>query len=69
MNVGIRVIVQYWATSFSDRTTDLQTADTEDQKESFKKDPQALNKYCRDVEGELNKRFTLVSTCPCGRIT
>ena len=34
--------------------------DSQEQKEEFAKSPTALDKYCRDVEGELNKRFTLV---------
>ncbi len=29
-------------------------------KEKFNNDPEAYDKYCRDLEGELNKRFTLV---------
>jgi hypothetical protein len=36
--------------------------DTEEQKAEFVRGPTALDQYCRDVEGELNKRFTLVST-------
>jgi hypothetical protein len=28
--------------------------------EEFRKDPARLAKYSRDIEGELNKRFTLV---------
>lgn len=35
--------------------------DTEEQKAEFARDPAALDQYCRDVEGELNKRFTLVN--------
>ena len=35
--------------------------DSQEQIEIFKKDPAALAKYSRDIEGELNKRFTLVS--------
>ena len=34
--------------------------DSEEQKETFKSDDSVLHNYCRDVEGELNKRFTLV---------
>ncbi|RVX67223.1 hypothetical protein B0A52_08657 [Exophiala mesophila] len=33
---------------------------SQEQKEEFAKSPTALDKYCRDVEGELNKRFTLM---------
>ncbi|KAF7556347.1 hypothetical protein G7046_g6330 [Stylonectria norvegica] len=33
--------------------------DTNEQIESFKEDPVQYDKYCREVEGELNKRFTL----------
>ncbi|OQV02175.1 hypothetical protein CLAIMM_07414 isoform 2 [Cladophialophora immunda] len=33
---------------------------SEEQKKEFERDPAALDKYCRDVEGELNKRFTLM---------
>jgi hypothetical protein len=36
--------------------------DTDEQLEEFRKDPAKLAKYSRDIEGELNKRFTLV--CP-----
>ncbi|KAJ9501902.1 hypothetical protein H2202_002864 [Exophiala xenobiotica] len=32
---------------------------SEEQKKLFENDPEAYNKYCRDLEGELNKRFTL----------
>ena len=32
-----------------------------EQREEFEKDPVAHMKYCRELEGELNKRFTLVS--------
>lgn len=35
--------------------------DSEEQIKSFKEDPEAYDRYCRDLEGELNKRFTLVS--------
>jgi hypothetical protein len=34
--------------------------DTEEQKEQFVNDPEAFDKYVRGLEGELNKRFTLV---------
>jgi hypothetical protein len=34
--------------------------DSQEQIENFKRDPAALAKYSRDIEGELNKRFTLV---------
>ncbi|RFU26023.1 hypothetical protein B7463_g10312, partial [Scytalidium lignicola] len=33
---------------------------SKEQIETFQKDPAALAKYCRDIEGELNKRFTLM---------
>ena len=39
---------------------ELERSDSEEQKEAFKNDPTGLDKYSRDVEGELNKRFTLV---------
>ena len=35
--------------------------DVEDQLEEFRKDPAKLAKYSRDIEGELKRRFTLVS--------
>jgi hypothetical protein len=35
--------------------------DSEEQIENFKKDPASLATYSRNIEGELNKRFTLVS--------
>jgi hypothetical protein len=38
----------------------LTQADSPEQIEGFKKDPEAYNKYCRELEGELSKRFTLV---------
>lgn len=38
------------------------TPDTDEQLEEFRKDQAKLAKYSRDIEGELNKRFTLV--CP-----
>lgn len=34
--------------------------DSIQQKEDFANKPDSLDKYCHDVEGELNKRFTLV---------
>lgn len=37
------------------------SVDSDDRREEFKNDPKAYEKYCRDLEGELNKRFTLVS--------
>jgi hypothetical protein len=40
------------------------TPDTDAQLEEFRADPAKLAKYSRDIEGELNKRFTLV--CPVG---
>ncbi|KAK4938333.1 hypothetical protein LTR10_021217 [Elasticomyces elasticus] len=33
---------------------------TKEQKEQFARDEGTLDQYCRDVEGELNKRFTLM---------
>jgi hypothetical protein len=33
---------------------------SEVRRETFRKDDETFNQYCRDVEGELNKRFTLV---------
>jgi hypothetical protein len=36
--------------------------DSEEQKKTFNEDPERYNKYCREIEGELNKRFTLVSS-------
>lgn len=36
------------------------SSDTDEQLEEFRKDPAKLAKYSRDIEGELNKRFTLV---------
>ncbi len=36
------------------------TPDTDEQLEEFRADPVKLAKYSRDIEGELNKRFTLV---------
>ncbi|PSS16494.1 hypothetical protein M430DRAFT_50875 [Amorphotheca resinae ATCC 22711] len=33
---------------------------SEEQIKSFKEDPEAYDRYCRDLEGELNKRFTLM---------
>lgn len=41
--------------------------DTDEQLEEFRKDPKKLAKYSRDIEGELNKRFTLASIAfhPC----
>lgn len=39
-------------------------ADSEDEKERFRNHPEEFDKYCRDVEGELNKRFTLVRSSP-----
>jgi hypothetical protein len=38
----------------------LNPTDAKDRREAFKNDHQALNKYCGDVKGELNKTFTLV---------
>ncbi|KAH7379124.1 cyclohexanone monooxygenase [Phaeosphaeria sp. MPI-PUGE-AT-0046c] len=35
---------------------------SEEQKKMFNEDPAAYYQYCRDVEGELNKRFTLMHT-------
>lgn len=33
---------------------------TEEQKKKFAEDPVAYERYCRDIEGELNKRFNLM---------
>jgi len=33
---------------------------SEEQKANFEKDPDSYIQYCRDVEGELNKRFSLM---------
>lgn len=41
-----------------------ESKDSAEQIQSFKDDPKLYDKYCRSVEGELNKRFTLVSTLP-----
>lgn len=38
----------------------IDVSDSEEQKKKFEEDPEAFNQYCRDLEGELNKRFTLV---------
>jgi hypothetical protein len=38
--------------------------DSEEEKKKFNEDPEAFNRYCRDLEGELNKRFTLVCLTP-----
>jgi cation diffusion facilitator CzcD-associated flavoprotein CzcO len=35
---------------------------SEEQKKTFNEDPAAYYQYCRDVEGELNKRFALMHT-------
>lgn len=35
--------------------------DSDEQKKTFNENPEYYNQYCRDLEGELNKRFTLVS--------
>jgi hypothetical protein len=43
-------------------TAEHSPLDTEEQKAQFARDPSVLDTYCRDVEGELNKRFTLVSS-------
>ena len=34
--------------------------DSKEQLKQFKEHPELFDKYCRDLEGELNKRFTLV---------
>lgn len=46
----------YWSSNFP--LTGI--LDTKEQLEEFQKSPEALAKYSRDIEGELNKRFTLV---------
>jgi hypothetical protein len=43
-------------------TIRFRRADSKEQKAEFAKNATALDRYCRDVEGELNKRFTLVSS-------
>lgn len=40
----------------------LITADSKEQIAEFNADSEIYTQYARDVEGELNKRFTLVST-------
>jgi len=35
-------------------------ADSEEQLKEFNDHPEKHAQYCRDLEGELNKRFTLV---------
>jgi len=37
------------------------SVDSEGQIDEFINEPEKNAKYCRDIEGELNKRFTLVS--------
>lgn len=39
----------------------LTNADSKEEIAEFNADPEAYTQYARDVEGELNKRFTLVS--------
>lgn len=34
---------------------------TEEQQEEFRTNPELYTQYCKDIEGELNKRFTLVN--------
>jgi hypothetical protein len=34
--------------------------DSKEQIDEFRDDPEAFDKYCRGLEGELNKRFTLM---------
>lgn len=36
-------------------------ADPPEKIKEFNENPELYTQYCRDVEGELNKRFTLVS--------
>lgn len=38
----------------------LTTLDSPSQLKEFNTDPAAYDKYCRELEGELNKRFTMV---------
>lgn len=38
----------------------LTATDSEEQKKEWQENPDQHAEYCRDVEGELNKRFTLV---------
>lgn len=35
-------------------------ADSEDQKEEFRRDPEKLLKYCKGIENELNQRFKFI---------
>jgi len=38
----------------------LNWLDPEEQKKEWTEHPEKHAQYCRDIEGELNKRFTLV---------
>lgn len=38
----------------------LTSTDSKEQLEEFNKTPEKYTQYARDIEGELNKRFTLV---------
>ena len=40
--------------------------DPEETIKGFNENPEQYDKYCRDVEGELNKRFTLVCSTRIG---
>jgi hypothetical protein len=39
--------------------------DSNEQKKTFNEDPEHYNQYCCELEGELNKRFTLVTFRRC----
>lgn len=39
----------------------LTTPDSPAQLKEFNTNPAAYDKYCRELEGELNKRFTMVA--------
>lgn len=39
----------------------LNSTDTKEQLQEFNSNPEKYYQYARDIEGELNKRFTLVS--------
>jgi hypothetical protein len=45
----------------------LTTVDSKEQIAEFNADSEAYTQYARDVEGELNKRFTLVSSITLSR--
>lgn len=39
----------------------LSNTDTKEQLQEFNNNPEKYTQYARDIEGELNKRFTLVN--------